>query len=293
VDAAVIEVGLGGSLDATNVLTPAASVIMPIDLEHTRVLGDSLVAIAAEKAGIIKPGVPVVMAGQAGEAAAVIRATAAERGAPLTEIGRDVLYERVAWDRQGQDVHIWRAKQSDEPWMVRLGLLGAHQAANAAAAFAALKAFSLPVTDAAIQAGFAAARWPGRLHLIEDEPPILLDAAHTPAAARALAAALDDHFPGQCWLAVIGVSADKDLAGLLAPLSGRLEAVWASQSSHPRAMPADTLAQRLAAGGQPATVQPDLVQAIQAGMQAAKDQAAGLLVFGSVFLVEEALNILG
>jgi len=293
VDAAVIEVGLGGRLDATNVLTPAVSVITPIDLEHTRVLGDRLATIAAEKAGIIKSGVPVVMARQEEEAAAVIRAIAAERGAPHTEIGRDVLYERVAWNRQGQDVRIWRREQPIEPLEVHLGLLGAHQAANAAAACAALKAFSLPVTDAAIQAGVAAARWPGRLQLIEGEPPILLDAAHTPAAARALAAALDDHFPDQRWLAVIGVSADKDLAGLLAPLQGRLEAVWASQSSHPRAMPADMLAQRLAAGGQPVTAQADLAQTIQAGMQAAEDQAAGLLVFGSVFLVEEALNILG
>jgi dihydrofolate synthase/folylpolyglutamate synthase len=293
VDAAVIEVGLGGRLDATNVLTPAVSVITPIDLEHTRVLGDSLAAIAAEKAGIIKPGVHVVMARQAEEAAAVIRAAAAEQGAPLTEIGRHVLYERVAWDRQGQDVHLWAAEQPDEPPDLHLGLLGAYQAANAASAFAALKVFSLPVTDAAIQAGFAAARWPGRLHLIEGKPPILLDAAHTPAAARALAAALDDHFPGQRWLAVIGVSADKDLAGLLAQLRGRLEAVWASQSRHPRAMPAEDLTRALANAGLPATAQPDLAQALQAGMQEAEGQAAGLLVFGSVFLVEEVLNILG
>jgi dihydrofolate synthase/folylpolyglutamate synthase len=293
VDAAVIEVGLGGRLDATNVLTPAVSVITPIDLEHMRVLGDSLAAIAAEKAGIIKPGVPVVMAHQTEEAAAVIRAAAAERGAPLIEIGRDVLYQRVAWDRQGQDVHIWSAEQPDQPLEVHLGLLGAHQAANAAEALAALKVFSLPVTDATIGAGFAAARWPGRMQLLDGEPPILLDAAHTPAAALALAAALDDHFPGQRWLAVIGVSADKDLAELLAPLSGHLEAVWASQSSHPRAMPAEDLTRRLAASGQPATAQADLAKAIQAGMQAAEDQAAGLLVFGSVFLAEEALNILG
>lgn len=292
VDAAVIEVGLGGRLDATNVLTPAVSVITPIDLEHTRVLGDSLAAIAAEKAGIIKLGVPVVMAAQAAEAAAVFRATASSRTAPLTEIGRDILFERQAWDRQGQTVRIGPADKPGEALHVHLSLLGAHQAANAASAYAALRAFTLPVSDESIRTGFATARWPGRMHLIEGDPPILLDAAHTPAAARALAAALDDHFPNQRWLAVMGVSADKDLAGLLAPFDGRLGAVWAVQSSHPRAMPASTLSARLGAAGIETNVAADLAQALRSGRQAAQAKQAGLLVFGSVFLVEEALNIL-
>ncbi len=292
VDAAVIEVGLGGRLDATNVLSPAVSVIMPIDLEHTRVLGDSLAAIAAEKAGIIKPGIQVVMAAQPTEAAAVMRKTAIEQDAPLTEVGQDVLYERLAWDRRGQHVRIWASERPDEAVDLRLGLLGAHQAANAAAAYAALKAFPLPVSGEAISAGFAAARWPGRLQLIEGQPPTLLDAAHTPAAARALAAALDDHFPDQRWLALVGVSADKHLDGLLAPLKGRLQAAWATQSSHSRAMPAAELAQRLRAAGLEARAAPRLAEALKAGRELAATEQLGLLVFGSVFLAEEVLNIL-
>src|SRR5262245_7001652 len=196
VDAAVIEVGLGGRLDATNVVTPVATAIVSIDFDHQAQLGDTLASIAAEKAGIIKPGVPVVCGALAPEAMAVIVRTAAERGAPLVRAGDDpAVAARVA--------------------AIPLALAGAHQAANAAVALALLETIDadtrhgLRVGAAARRAGLATARWPGRLETIAWRGrPLLLDAAHNPAGARALASYLRQAHPGGVTL-VFGAMKDK------------------------------------------------------------------------------------
>src|SRR5262249_40474451 len=169
VDAAVLEVGLGGRLDATNIVTPVACAIVSIDFDHEAQLGHTLASIAAEKAGIIKPGVPVVCGAMAPEAMAVVARTADERGAPLLRAGDDPsVAARVA--------------------AIPLGLAGAHQRANAAVALALLETIDadarhgLRVGDAARRAGLSTARWPGRLETIEWRGrPLLLDAAHNPA----------------------------------------------------------------------------------------------------------------
>lgn len=287
VDAAVIEVGLGGRLDATNVLTPLVSVITPIDFDHTSILGNTLSEIAAEKAGIIKPGVPVVMAPQTPEAAKVIRNKAKDSNAPLVEVGKDLLFSRAAFDLQGQDLEVWSSQAPKEKTPLHIALLGAHQVENAATAYAALQAIknSLPLTDENIRRGFAQARWPGRFELLQTKPALVLDAAHSPHAARALRQTLDDFFPAPTIVFVLGVSADKDLEGLLAPLHPRIGRVVATQSTHPRALPASHLAQRLAAMGIDASAEPDAKKALELAIQwVSKDDL--VLVCGSVFLVE-------
>lgn len=294
VDASVIEVGLGGRLDATNVITPLVSVITSIDYDHTSILGNTLAEIATEKAGIIKPGVPVVVSPQPEEARAAILARAKTHNAPAIEVGKDYLFERGYSDLGGQDLRVWPAASPMEATNLHIALLGAHQIENAATAYAALQTANqrgLRLSAAAIQSGFAAARWPGRFELLQKNPPIVLDAAHSPAAARALRQALDEYFPDLPITLVLGVSADKDLEGLLAPLGERIAFAIATQSAHPRAMPAIQLAERLIALGVAAAAEPEAAKALQAAK--AQSQKSGvILVAGSVFLVEQVRAII-
>ncbi|HRQ92012.1 MAG TPA: Mur ligase family protein [Anaerolineales bacterium] len=291
---AVVEVGLGGRLDATNVLLPTVSVITPIDYDHTSILGHSLAEIAAHKAGIIKPGVPVVSAPQPAEAAAVIAAEAAAQHAPLTQVETQWQAELVSADWQGQHLRL-RGAEDDEWQELHIALLGQHQLTNALTAYAALQKLDgrgLPVSPQAIRAGFAAARWPGRFERLPGEPLTILDGAHSPAAARALRAALDAYAPGQPVVLVLGVSADKDLAGVLEPLAERIQMVYATQSAQLRAMPAGELAERVLAFGLPATAQPQPAAALQAA-RAACPRDGLVLVAGSVFLVDEVRGYIG
>lgn len=289
VEAAVIEVGLGGRLDATNVLTPLVSVITPIDYDHLSILGSTLEQIAAEKAGIIKPGVPVVLAPQPAQVSAVIREVAREKKAPIIEAGKDTLYQAQAFDLSAQDFQVWSAARPEEKTALRIALLGRHQIANAATAYAALQAAreqGLALDEEDIRRGFAAARWPGRFEILQSEPTLVLDAAHSPHAARALRQALDDYFPDRPVSLVLGVSADKDLTGIVEPLRPRIAKWVATQSAHPRAMLAAELQRSLAALGLESEVQPDAAAALSETLDAA-DKGAVVLVAGSVFLVEQ------
>lgn len=294
VDAAVIEVGLGGRLDATNVITPLVSVITSIDYDHTSILGNTLSEIAREKAGIIKTGVPVVVAAQPEEAREAIFALAKSQNAPVIEVGKDYLFERGHSDLHGQDLRVWPATATADTANLHIALLGAHQVENAAAAYAALQTANqrgLRVSVAAIQRGFAAARWPGRFELMQESPPVVLDAAHSPAAARALRHAVDEYFPDVPVTLVLGVSVDKDLDGLLEPLRGRIASATATQSAHLRAMPAAQLAERLAALGIPVAAEPDAAKALRAAL-AQVEKPGVILVAGSVFLVEQVRAII-
>jgi dihydrofolate synthase/folylpolyglutamate synthase len=288
VEAAVIEVGLGGRLDATNVLTPSVSVITPIDYDHTSILGSGLAQIAAEKAGVIKRGVPVVLAPQPAEVRAVIK-QAAKAKSDVIEVGKDFVFEPTDFSLQGQNFEIWPAAQPKEKTVLHISLLGVHQVVNAATAFTALqvaKHHGLRLDEEAIRRGFAAARWPGRFEVVQTDPPVVLDAAHSPHAARVLLAALEDYFPARPVTLVLGVSVDKDLSGILDPLRPRLSKVIASQSSHPRAMPAAELRRRLATLGLKAEAQPEAAVALRRALELTNEDEM-VLVAGSVFLVEQ------
>ncbi|UYN90334.1 MAG: hypothetical protein KIT08_03625 [Anaerolineales bacterium] len=293
VDVAVIEVGLGGRDDATNVLMPTVSVITPIDFDHTTILGNTLAEIAAHKAGTIKPGVPVVSAPQHPEAATVIAASAAAQHAPLTQVGHDWQVEPLHADLSGQRLRI---RRTDGDWHeLDIRLLGQHQIYNAATAYAALQTLNergVPIRPDAIKAGFAAARWPGRFEVLAGEPTTVLDGAHSPAAARALRHALDAYFPDTPIVLVLGVSADKDLPGLLEPLLPRVQRVIATQSQQQRAMPAAQLADQLTALGLAAAAEPQPDAALAAA-QAACPPGGVVLVAGSVFLVDEVREGMG
>ena len=219
VKAAVIEVGLGGRFDATNVIIPQVAVVTNVSLEHQEYLGQTLPEIATEKAGIIKGSVPVVTATQ-GESYEVIRRTAEDRGAPLVNIHEAYAYTVRESGLAGQTLDLTGPGRRYEA--LRISLAGRHQAENAVTAVAAaevLESQGFHLGEAAIRRGLTQARWPGRLQIVSDRPRIILDGAHNPAGAQALAAFLMEHRSAlNRLIMVFGVLKDKNWEAMLAPL---------------------------------------------------------------------------
>ncbi len=295
VDLAVIEVGLGGRLDATNVITPLVSVITSLSLDHTYLLGDTLEEIAAEKGGIIKPGVPVVVAPQTPEAIGVLAEIAAQRDAPLTLVEQTWEWESQTRTLEGQRFGIERrGTPSPLAGNYELSLLGDFQRENAVTALATLDVLRQQgedwVTPASVAAGLKATRWPGRMEILHREPLIIVDSAHNPYSTQVLMESLHSWFPDKAWLLIYGSSNDKDIEGMLKELLPQSAYVIVTRSYHPRATAPYALADRCADLGYGAeiAVNPDraLEQAcrrLQPGM--------GILATGSIFLVAEMREV--
>lgn len=241
-DAAVIEVGLGGRLDATNVVTPVVSVITSLSYDHMHLLGDSLASIAREKAGIIKPGVPVVSAPQPPEALDVLVEVAAQNESTLTLVGRDWLFDRTHMTDAGE---CFQAGIADHPLdSYCVSLHGEHQALNATVALAALnhaQAAGVPITVEGMRQGLLAVDWPGRFEIVRQDPTIILDAAHNGASARRLRATLTSFFPDREIVLIFGASADKDVLGMFEALLPITAHLIAAQAVHPRALAPDEI----------------------------------------------------
>jgi dihydrofolate synthase/folylpolyglutamate synthase len=245
VDAAVVEVGLGGAWDATNVLDAPVVVVTPIDLDHTQLLGDTVAEIAAEKAGIIHSGATLIAAVQQPDAAEPLIRRAAEVGATVAREGLEfgVISREVAVGGQMLTLQSLGGVYEE----VFLPLHGAHQAQNAAVALAAVEAFlgagpERPVDIEAVREGFAQVTSPGRLERVRSSPTVLLDAAHNPAGIRALAEALTEDFSFGRLVAVLAVLDDKDARSMLEILEPVVDAVVVTRNSSPRSMDPDTLA---------------------------------------------------
>ncbi|MBI5831934.1 MAG: bifunctional folylpolyglutamate synthase/dihydrofolate synthase [Armatimonadetes bacterium] len=281
----VIEVGLGGRLDATNVVAPAVCAITTLCLEHTQFLGDTLALIAGEKAGIIKPGVPVVSAPQQPEAAAVLARVAAERGAPLlaAEGVRAVPggeFVELADGRVGQRLAVeWAGGEVE----VTLPLLGAHQIINAAVARTVLAQTGV-VTRGTLAAGLAKVRWPGRLQVVARRPWVVLDGAHTPDSAARLREALALFPHRRLWL-VLGSARDKNTAGLCAELAPGAAAVFVTGvPGNQRAMRAADLAEVARPHAREVIVADDPAHALRSAVARA-DADDLVCVTGSLYLV--------
>ena len=298
VDVAVVEVGLGGTWDATNVADAGVAVITPIDLDHTHLLGSTVAEIAREKAGIIKPGAHVILAGQSLEAAQVLLERCAEVGALPQREGIDfgVLGRQLAVD--GQLVRLNGAEGAVEDVFVPLH--GAHQASNAAVALAAVEAFLglKALNHDVVREGFAQVSVPGRLEVVRRSPAVLLDAAHNPHGAAAAVAALTEAFDLSPLVGVLGVMADKDVRGLLETFEPVLNSVIVTQvSSSSRGMPAAELGELAAEvfGAERVMVAPRLDDALEVAVGLAEGEGSGspgVLVSGSVVLVGEARGLL-
>ncbi len=302
VDVAVVEVGMGGSWDATNVADAQVAVVLPIAVDHAQYLGDSPADIALEKAGIIKPGSFAVLADQRPEVAEILLARAAEVGATVAREGMEFgVVDRVP-AVGGQVISLQGLRGRYEE--IFLPLYGAHQAQNAAVALAAVEAFAGDevLDDELVRAAFAEVTSPGRLEIVRRSPTVVLDAAHNPHGAEAAAAAIDDSFTFSPLIGVIGVMADKDHEGLLAAFEPQLAHVVCTQNSTPRAMPAEQLAvlARDVFGEDRVTVEPRLSEALDQAMTLAEAGeafgnplgAGAVLVTGSVVTVGEARTML-
>ena len=241
-DAMVIEVGLGGRLDSTNVITPAVSVITPIGMDHVAVLGDTITAIASEKAGIIKPGVPVISSTQVPDAATVIADTAQRMGSPLT-LSNSV--EVIRAEPNGAGPQLLKFQHKGASYDLELPLLGEHQVQNAATAIAALVVFSnsvIPLKQSAITQGLAKTHWPARVQVLEKGPPLLIaDGAHNVDSALALKATIQRHFGTPKHLVlVLGASGGHDPLAVARVFADLSPDIVVTRSRHPKAVePAD------------------------------------------------------
>ena len=289
IEEAVIEVGMGGRLDATNVISPDCSIITSISMEHTQYLGNTLSSIAAEKAGIIKPGVPVVTAADQSEVLDVIKRVALAKGAPVRIVGKDVDYRLISATTEGTMIELGSLSVP-----VKLPLLGGYQAVNAATAYAAaleLDRKNVEVQEKAIIAGLENVRWPGRLELVQGRPMIVLDATHTPDGSRKVALEFNKLF-GRNMTLVIGVLNDKDLAGVVGPFAGIAKKAVATAPATERAYPATMVAQVLDRDLKNVEIEPSIPCAIQRAIEIT-DANGVILITGSIYTIGEAKAWLG
>jgi dihydrofolate synthase/folylpolyglutamate synthase len=315
VDVAVVETGMGGTWDATNVIEPSVAVITPIAMDHAEYLGDTLTKVAGEKAGIIKPAVddlvPVdpiaILAAQEPEAAAVLMARVAETDVVVARQDSEfqVLERRTAVGGQMVTVQGLGGVYDE----VFLPLHGAHQASNAVLALAAVEAFFGAGADRqldidAVRAGFASVTVPGRLERVRSAPAVFLDAAHNPHGAAALARGLTEEFDFRRLVGVVGVMGDKDVLGMLTALEPVLDEVIVTNNGSPRALDADTLGDLAATvfGEDRVQVREFLPDAVEAAVIAAEDvdddsdaglSGVGVVITGSVVTAGAARTLFG
>lgn len=289
VEALVFEVGVGGRLDATNVVTPEVSVITSISRDHTELLGETLPEIAGEKAGIIKEGVPVVVAPQAPEVEEVIGTIARQRGAEMVNVGRESMWRALGHDTRGQSLLI---RNIENEYRLSMPLLGDHQQENAATAIAALTVLRRKgwnISDGDITDGFADIRWAGRMEELGRRPLAIADGAHNGDSARRLREALLKYYEFEKAVLVVGVSADKNIEDIASELLPIASTVILTRSRHMRAAePADI------AG---AFTRPDIIVETTASVREALTRAREIAseedlicVTGSLFVVGEAIE---
>ncbi len=287
VDWQVLEVGLGGRLDATNVFDEKEiCVIAPISLEHTEILGDTVPQITEEKAAIITPGSTVIMAPQRESATEVVRRVCQEKSATLIEVAGSCQMSRAKRTSEGQEFTV---KTERATYKLNLPLFGRHQLNNAATAVLAVEAMTehgIEIDEASVRQGLAAVRWPGRIEFLKQRPAIIADGAHNRDSARALAQTLRDDFGLTHVTLVVGSSGDKDIAALAEELAPLAVQMIATRSRHPRAMEPREIAGVFADRDVPIAVEEPVGSAIDAAI--AQSGSTPIVICGSLFVAAEA-----
>ena len=287
-DVVVLEVGLGGRFDATNVIeAPEVSVIMNIGLDHTEILGDTPEKIALEKAGIVKPGCPCVLYQQTAGVENVVRQVCAERGAPLRIADFSAI--RPEFDSLEGQVFTYK----NEPYAIPL--LGAHQLKNAAVAIEAagvLREKGWRIEQDALEHGLYAVSWPARFELLREEPPFVVDGGHNVQCAETVADNLLRYFPDQRRVLLLGVLRDKDVAGMLSVLAPAADAFVCVTPDSPRALPAEELAELLRPYGKPVTACGGIPEGVSEALAQAGDDAMVCAV-GSLYMAGEVRYCMG
>ncbi len=300
IEVAVLEVGLGGRFDATNVVTPAVSVITSLSMDHMNLLGQTIEQIAFEKAGIIKKHVPVVSAPQVPEARDVLRRVSRMKSAPLAVIGENLTVESLVSSQTGAQFLTKPPHERAEdfsslpdgtprylPDIYRIPLLGRHQMTNAGVAIAALRTTAvsgLPMTNEAIHAGLATVKWPGRLEVLSRNPLVIVDGAHNGDSAQKLADALREVFHTDRWTLIVGISADKDIAAILDGLLPVAQRVIVTRASNSRAASIDALSAQIADRDHAPTAAAPVAEALEIALS----DHAPIIITGSLFTVADA-----
>ncbi len=289
VDFQVLEVGLGGRLDATNVAKPAVCIITSISLDHTQILGNSLGQIAREKAGIVKPGCWVVISPQPEEAASAIKEICREKEAKVVHVGEDIKWHKTGGDMFHQSLVI---EGRENNYDVRIPLLGDFQLENAAAAVAALEivgSAGFAISAADIAEGLAGVEWPGRFQIVQQHPAVLIDGAHNVASMKRLMSNIKEYFSDRRILLVFGTSSDKDIPGIVGELVSLSPQVIVVQARHSRAASLAVLAAEFSQRGIEVESGESISQALSRALSRA-DRTDLVCVTGSLFVVAEALD---
>jgi dihydrofolate synthase/folylpolyglutamate synthase len=289
VDFQVLEVGLGGRLDATNVAHGNVCVITSISLDHMDILGDTVEKIATEKAGIIKPGSIVVCAPQTSEVAEVVVRACAEKGARFVQVGKDITWRKTDGDLSKQSLTVYTPNTSYE---LVIPLLGDHQLENAATAVGTLEALTslgVRIPKEAVVRGLREVEWQGRLQILKRRPMLVVDGAHNADSMRRLVVTTRQYFDYEKCIVVFGTSSDKDISGMVRELQPLAAHIIVTSSTHPRAASISTLVKAFSRAGIGVEESRNVSEALSQALDRA--QATDLiLVTGSLFVVAEALD---
>jgi len=283
VNAAVFEVGLGGRLDATNIVTPKVSVITSLSYDHTAVLGDTLTLIAGEKAGIIKQGVPVISSPQKDEALVVLERVAKLKNAELTLVGRDVKFEVIKSSLERQKFRILNSE-------FRIPLLGSHQIENAATAYAALRASGISISDEQIQKGFSQVKWSARFEVVRRDPPVIFDSAHNQDSFEKLNETLETYFPGKKVYLIFGASEDKNILAMFAALKPKIQKIIITRADHPRALDVERIQQLANQAGAESELVTPVKAALARALELSSKDGSIVLSAGSMFVTAEVMS---
>ncbi len=291
VDLAVIEVGLGGRLDATNVVKPILSVISSISKDHVKILGNSLSKIAYEKAGIIKKNVPVVVSKQKPHVKTLLEKITSQRSSPFIYSNDLISYELIEQNPHGQEFLI--QEKDGHSLQIHLPLIGAHQVQNAMTVFLAIREISkhgYQITDHVIQNGFSNVKWPGRCEILATKPLLMIDSAHNTDSMRKLIHTIRTIFPDKKIIALFGASEDKDIKGMLGLLLPAVSITIAAQSLHPRAMDADKILNLINAIGYKGYSYHSIKEALAKAIHLWDDSSI-IIVTGSIFIAAAVREI--
>jgi dihydrofolate synthase/folylpolyglutamate synthase len=287
VTAAVFEVGLGGRLDATNVVMPKVSVITSLSYDHTAVLGNTLTLIAGEKAGIIKDGVPVVSSPQKDESLEVLERVAREKSSKLTLVGRDVTFEFIGSSLEGQELAVSFQRSAVN---VHIPLLGLHQIENAATAYTALKVSRIPISDEQIQTGFSQVKWPARFEVVRRDPPVIFDSAHNQDSFEKLYETLETYFPNKKVYLIFGASEDKNIPGMFDALKPKIAKIIITRADHPRALEVEKIASLAEQAGVQSEAAAPVKAALARALELSSKDGSIVLSAGSMFVTAEVMK---
>jgi dihydrofolate synthase / folylpolyglutamate synthase len=287
VNAAVFEVGLGGRLDATNIVVPKVSIITSLSYDHMAVLGNTLTLIAGEKAGIIKVGVPVVSSPQKDEALNVLKRVAVLKGSALTLVGRDVKFELIESSLDGQRLKVESQWSKVE---LQIPLLGLHQVENAATAYAALKTSGIPISDEQIQKGFSQVQWRARFEIVRRAPPVIFDAAHNQDSFEKLRETLDVCFPDKKVYLIFGASEDKNIPGMFAELKSKIRKIIITRADHPRALEVERIQELADQAGLESETATPVKAALTRALELSSTDGSIVLSAGSMFVTAEVMS---